>query len=87
MSLGHSDCIHYQRPPGAKPTADVEEFMQQCREAGTVKIINKIKKYQGDKEWKNIPASSQGGILVKTDDEGPANPVYKEGVFYVAIVE
>ena len=39
MSLGHSDVIHYTRPAGAPPTDNVEAFIQQAKEAGTVKII------------------------------------------------
>ncbi len=45
MSLGHSDVIHYTRPTGAPPTDNVEEFIQQAKEAGTVKIVKCAKPY------------------------------------------
>jgi hypothetical protein len=48
MSLGHSDGIHYTRPAGAKPTADVEEFIRQAKEAGTVRVVKCAKEYIGD---------------------------------------
>ena len=39
MSLGHSNVKHYRRPKEAPKTSDVEEFLRQAKEAGTVEVI------------------------------------------------